>query len=130
MHMMEEIIRNYHVSRFCIIYLILKRLGGHNKRKRAELALPYSINDKIPKQVSHLNKLIGVTDMDCLVNLRMDRNAFGRLCALFRQLGTLRDKRFVYVEEQVAIFLGILAYHKKIHLSGFDFLRSSHTISC
>ncbi|KAL1569517.1 hypothetical protein AAHA92_00990 [Salvia divinorum] len=26
---------------------------------------------------------LGVTDTDCLVNLQMDRNAFGRLCKLF-----------------------------------------------
>ncbi|XP_042034299.1 uncharacterized protein LOC121780735 [Salvia splendens] len=84
---------------------------------------------RVDLQVSHMNRLVGVTDTDCLVNLRMDRNAFGRLCSICRQLGTLRDRRSVYIEEQLAIFLSILAHHKKNRITRFDFLRSGQTIS-
>ncbi|XP_041992244.1 protein ALP1-like isoform X1 [Salvia splendens] len=59
----------------------------------------------------------------------MDRNAFGRLCRLFRELRVLRDRRFVCIEEQVAIFLGVLAHHKKNRIVRFDFLRSGDTVS-
>ncbi|XP_047953135.1 putative nuclease HARBI1 [Salvia hispanica] len=59
----------------------------------------------------------------------MDRNAFGRLCILLRDVGGLRNGRYVFLEEQVAIFLSILAHHKKIRPSGFDFKRSGETIS-
>ncbi|XP_047949262.1 uncharacterized protein LOC125195109 [Salvia hispanica] len=82
-----------------------------------------------PAQEIHLDRLVGKTDTDCLVNLRMDRNTFGKLCRMFRELGLLRDKRFVCIEEQVAIFLGVLAHHKKNRIVRFNFMRSGHTIS-
>ncbi|KAG6394735.1 hypothetical protein SASPL_145325 [Salvia splendens] len=36
---------------------------------------------------------------------------------------------FVRVEEQVALFLSILAHHKKIKVVKFDFARSGYTVS-
>ncbi|XP_042031632.1 putative nuclease HARBI1 [Salvia splendens] len=59
----------------------------------------------------------------------MDRNAFGRLCQIIKQSGDLVDGKFVTVEEQVAMFLGILAHHKKNRVIRFDFWRSSYTVS-
>lgn len=89
----------------------------------------YSLIDRIPPQVSHTNRLTTVSDVDCFSKLRIDRNAFGRLCILLRERGGLRNGRFVLLEEQVAIFLNILAHHKKIRPSGFEFRRSCETIS-
>ncbi|XP_042021267.1 uncharacterized protein LOC121768784 [Salvia splendens] len=40
------------------------------------------------------------------------------------------DKKFVTVEEMVAMFLGILTHHNKTRVVGFHFLRSSQTVSC
>ncbi|XP_042022864.1 uncharacterized protein LOC121770135 [Salvia splendens] len=111
MQMLEEIMRNYLAARLCVIQLILNHLGVSKNKRRTQLVFPYSMVSRVPLQVSHINRLVGVTDTDCLVNLRMDRNAFGRLCALFLQLGSLHDKRSIYIEEQVAIFLGVLAHH-------------------
>ncbi|XP_042067096.1 uncharacterized protein LOC121810376 [Salvia splendens] len=76
-----------------------------------------------------MNRLVSVSDIDCLVNLRMDRNTFGRLCLLLKEVGGLRNGRYVYVEEQVVMFLGILAHHKKNRIIGFNFKRSGETIS-
>ena len=76
----------------------------------------------VPTQLRHMNRLVGVTETDCLVNLRMDRNAFGQLCRLFRQLSGLRDRRLLAIEEQVAIFHGVLVHHKKNRVVGFGFL--------
>ena len=67
--------------------------------------------------------------MACVENLQIDRNAFGRLCRIFRQNGDLKDGRFVMVEEQVALFQSILAHHKKIKVVKFDFARSGYTVS-
>lgn len=69
------------------------------------------------------------TDIDCISNFRMDRNTFGRLCLLLKQLGELKEGKYVSVEEQVALFLGILAHHKKNKVVRFNFLRSGQTIS-
>lgn len=111
------------------MYLIVSRLAESTKRKRSQFVLPYIILKRIPIQLNRMDRLVGLTDTDCLVNLRMDRNAFGKLCVMFRELGYLRDKRFVCIKEQVAIFLGVLAHHKKNRLCGFDFMRSGHTVS-
>ena len=100
------------VARICILSMIMSK--DSNKRKRAEYTL---------------NRLIGVTDTDCLVNFRMDRNTFGRLCSLFTDLGMLRVRRFLGVEEQVAMFLGVLAHHKKNRMVRFDHWRSGNTVS-
>ncbi|KAL8507939.1 hypothetical protein ACS0TY_018477 [Phlomoides rotata] len=54
-----------------------------------------------------------INDIDCISILRMDRNNFGRLYFLMRELGGLIDHKYVSVEEQVSIFLSILAHHKK-----------------
>lgn len=99
------------------------------KRKRVSQSRPYSMLDRIPTQVHHLNRIVHLSDAECIVNLRMDRNAFGRLCSLLKQLGGLNDGRYVTIEEQVALFLGILAHHKKNGVVSFDFWRSGQTIS-
>ena len=46
-------------------------------------------------------------------NLRMDRNAFDRLCRILSERCGLRTWKCVGVEEQVAMFVTMLAHHKK-----------------
>lgn len=59
----------------------------------------------------------------------MDRNAFGTLCIMLRQTGDVVDGLYVKVEEQVAMFLGILAHHKKVRVVKFLHWRSGYTVS-
>ncbi|XP_057777660.1 uncharacterized protein LOC130996168 [Salvia miltiorrhiza] len=59
----------------------------------------------------------------------MDRSTFARLCVILRERGGLVNGRFVTVEEQVAMFLSVLAHHKKNRVVQFDFWRSGQTIS-
>ncbi|KAL0373477.1 UNVERIFIED_CONTAM: hypothetical protein Sradi_3263400 [Sesamum radiatum] len=59
----------------------------------------------------------------------MSRNAFGRLCQILENPGGLRPTRHLTVSEQVAIFLSILAHHKKNCVVKHDFIRSGRTIS-
>ncbi|GFP97437.1 hypothetical protein PHJA_001887800 [Phtheirospermum japonicum] len=59
----------------------------------------------------------------------MDRNAFGRLCILLRNVGSLVSSQNVQISEMIAIFLSVLAHHKKNRVLKFNFLRSGHTIS-
>lgn len=90
---------------------------------------PYRILERVSAQVAHPTRLVGLTFVDCINNLRMDRNTFGRLCILLRERTGLIDGRWVKVEEQVAMFLGVLAHHSKNHIVGFTFRRSLQTIS-
>ena len=125
---LEGILSLLRIQMIIIIHLYLKRrqLG---RRQQGRFTRPYSLVDKMPAQVKHLNRLVRVCDVDCFDNLRMDRNTFGKLCRLLKELGGMRDGRFVTVEEQVAMFLGILAHHKKSRIVRFDFMRSGYTVS-
>ncbi|XP_057788636.1 uncharacterized protein LOC131005644 [Salvia miltiorrhiza] len=124
---LQEIMRQ-HIHQ---LFIVFECIANHTarKRKRNTNVAPYRIIPRIPDQVKHLNRMVAVSDIDCIVNLRMDRNAFGRLCILLRQLGGLQDKRYVTVEEQVAMFLSVLAHHKKNRVVRFNFWRSGQTIS-
>lgn len=91
-------------------------------RTRREVHVkPFTIIDRILVQVRQMQKLVGVTDVDSLDNLQMDRNTFGRLCQLLKHVGGMKDGRYVLVEEQIAMFLRILANHKKIGSSSLNF---------
>ncbi|KAL0435078.1 UNVERIFIED_CONTAM: hypothetical protein Sradi_0215700 [Sesamum radiatum] len=58
------------------------------------------------------------------------RNAFGRrLCQILENPGGLRVTRHLTISEQVAIFLSVLAHHKKNCVVKHDFIRSGRTIS-
>ncbi|KAL0311985.1 UNVERIFIED_CONTAM: hypothetical protein Sradi_5597800 [Sesamum radiatum] len=84
---------------------------------------------RIPDQVKHLRQIIEISDVKCLDNLRMTRNAFGRLCQMLETSGGLTATRHLTITEQVAIFLSVLAHHKKNCVVKHDFIRSDRTIS-
>ncbi|XP_057777339.1 uncharacterized protein LOC130995875 [Salvia miltiorrhiza] len=124
----EEILHEQMLQLTVVLDSIEK--AGSRKRKRNGRNVAYGILHRIPDQVKHLNQMIGFSDVDCVINLRMDRNTFGKLCRLLRDLGGLTDGRFVTVEEQVVVFLSVLAHHKKKNkVVKFDFWRSGQTIS-
>ncbi|XP_057775531.1 uncharacterized protein LOC130994506 [Salvia miltiorrhiza] len=125
--LLQEIMRQ-HVVQLALVIAYFVRTNSR-KRKRGLGTKKYEIIGRIPDQEKHLNRLISNNDIDCIANLRMDRNTFGRLCRILRELGGLVDGRFVTVEEQVAMFLSVLAHHKKNRIVRFDFWRSGQTIS-
>ncbi|KAL0405681.1 UNVERIFIED_CONTAM: hypothetical protein Slati_3882000 [Sesamum latifolium] len=59
----------------------------------------------------------------------MSRNAFAKLCLLLQTQGGLEDSRHVPLSSQVAMFLSMLAHHKKNHTVKYDFIRSGRTVS-
>ncbi|KAL0403831.1 UNVERIFIED_CONTAM: hypothetical protein Sradi_2023900 [Sesamum radiatum] len=89
----------------------------------------YRLKSRIPDQVRNMYRLVGFSDETCLRNLRMDRNAFGRLCYLLEQSGGVKSTKNVSVPEQVAMLLSVLAHHKKNCVVKHDFIRSGRTVS-
>ncbi|XP_073148970.1 uncharacterized protein [Henckelia pumila] len=87
------------------------------------------MSNRINAQMRHLNMIIEEGDVQCVVNLRMNRNAFGRLCYLLINFGGLTDSRYVQVQEKVTMCLSILAHHKKNRVTSHDYMRSGQTIS-
>ncbi|KAL1557051.1 hypothetical protein AAHA92_12591 [Salvia divinorum] len=127
--MIEDVVRNHQQNCITMFNMVRTMLQTWNNGHEGRPPITYSMTTKIPDQVRHMDRLVGLTDADCINNLRMDRNAFGRLCRILRDRCGLVDRRYVRVEEQVAMFLSTLAHHKKTRVVGFDFIRSGHTVS-
>ncbi|KAL8492410.1 hypothetical protein ACS0TY_023846 [Phlomoides rotata] len=85
--------------------------------------------ERMPNQIRELNRLIRGNHYDCLDNLRVDRNAFGRLCIILQNRGGLVDGKHVSIEEQISMFLGILVHHKKNGVVRYTYNRSGQTVS-
>nr|GEX24885.1 protein ALP1-like isoform X1 [Tanacetum cinerariifolium] len=59
----------------------------------------------------------------------MDRSTFVRLCEMVRDIAGLKGTTNMTLQEIVALFLYVLAHHKKNRTISLLFLRSGETIS-
>ncbi|KAF7825151.1 protein ALP1-like [Senna tora] len=59
----------------------------------------------------------------------MYKATFDRLCSMFKAIGGLRPTRNMLVDEEVALFLHVLAHHLKNMVVQFHFGRSGESIS-
>ena len=80
-------------------------------------------------RLEYLDSIIRRNDASCIDQLRMDRRTFGILCELLRNTGRLKANSPVSIEEQVCMFLHILAHHVKNRTMRNRFRRSGETIS-
>ncbi|KAM6554034.1 hypothetical protein CsatB_014796 [Cannabis sativa] len=80
-------------------------------------------------RLSIVDTYIRSGDIEFVNELRMDRRTFGVLCELHRHNGRLKVDGLVTIEEQVCIFLNILAHHVKNRTIHHKFKRSGETIS-
>ena len=126
--MLEDLTDMYRMETTLLIMKYRKARTVREKRQILDQARRYGVINKIPDQVKHLDRLIHLTDEDCISNLRMDRNTFGKLCRILGERGGLTVGKVIGVEEQVAIFLEVLAHHKKNRIVRFDFKRSGATV--
>jgi len=76
-----------------------------------------------------IHHLIYKSDETCKDHFRMDRNAFSKLCNMLEARGGLKATKHMLVDEQVAMFLYILAHHVKNRIVKRQFKRSGETIS-
>ncbi|KAL8468617.1 hypothetical protein ACS0TY_031711 [Phlomoides rotata] len=126
--LIEELVADVVIVFFVVSYM-LSINNSRRVRRRVAYAQPYGMLSQLPDQVIHMSRLFLDSDVDYISNLRMDRNSFGRLCFLMRELGGLVDRMYISVEEQVSMFLSIFAHHKKNRVIKFDFRRSGQTVS-
>lgn len=127
--LLEDVLENYRTESTILIRRCLDTRSRRSRRRLLAFARNYSLLNRAPSQQRHLDRLLHFTDAYCIATMRMDRNTFGRLCHLLKERGGLRVGQFVGVEEQVAIFVGVLAHHKKNRCVGQQFWRSGATIS-
>ncbi|XP_073158627.1 uncharacterized protein [Henckelia pumila] len=125
---LQQILISSFVFLTVVTRFYMKFISKKNRRKRRR-CVRQSEPEKINARISYLQRIIDVGDVECLVNLRMTRNAFARLCYLLTHVGGIMESRYTRVEEKVAMFLSILAHHKKNKVIGHDFIRSGHSVS-
>ncbi|KAL0386126.1 UNVERIFIED_CONTAM: hypothetical protein Sradi_3006900 [Sesamum radiatum] len=111
---------------FVNVIRYIKARRGHEVRFRHRR---YNLNSRIPDQVRRLYRLVSFRDETYLRNLRMDRNAFGRLFYMLEHLGGVKPTKNVSVPEQVAMFLSVIAHHKRNCVVKHDFIWSGRTVS-
>ncbi|KAL8547109.1 hypothetical protein ACS0TY_006724 [Phlomoides rotata] len=104
------------------------RNTGQFRGLNVENVPKYRMADRIPQQIEHMSELVEMSDTDCFDNLRLNRDAFNRLCYLLRHMGWLANGRYVTVGEQVTLFLSVLSHHLKVKVVKFHFKRSGQTI--
>ncbi|GKD49313.1 ALP1-like protein isoform X1 [Tanacetum coccineum] len=68
---------------------------------------------KIPRRKEYIERLAYESDETCLQQLRMNRSTFVKLCGMLEMNGKLKASKYLRVDEQVAMFLYILAHHVK-----------------
>ncbi|KAK9078046.1 hypothetical protein SSX86_002103 [Deinandra increscens subsp. villosa] len=82
-----------------------------------------------PERKEYMHRLVYESDETCLHQLRMNRATFVSLCNMMETGGRLKASKYLEVDEQVAIFLYVLAHHVKNRVVKFYFRRSGETIS-
>ncbi|KAL5539393.1 hypothetical protein UlMin_044022 [Ulmus minor] len=116
-------IMNVCVWFFELVHNILKK----NYTTMSLQAQLYVLDFFKSRQIVH--RLVYESDATSLDNLRMTRHAFTKLCTMLQTIGGLRGSKYLCVDEQVAMFLHILAHHVKNRFIKFQFLRSRQTVS-
>ena len=91
--------------------------------------LKKSKEQKILERTNWLIRLTRESDSVCISQLRMDRRTFDLLCEMVSDVGGLKGTKNMSLEEIVALFLYVLAHHKKNRTISLLFLRSGETIS-
>ena len=75
--MLEDILQNDEIINPCIVLIILIRLQKLKCIGNVHFKKAYKSLQRMPIQVKHMTRLVGMIDYDCLATLRMDHNTFG-----------------------------------------------------
>jgi len=97
------------------------------KRRRAITYAP--MIDRDVERLTRLNRLYHGTEANCISELRMRKAVFHKLCHELRSRALLEDTFHVTIEEQVAMFIHCVGHHWSNRSIGFEFMRSSETVS-
>ncbi|PWA61551.1 protein ALP1 [Artemisia annua] len=91
--------------------------------------LKKSKEQKILERTNWLFRLTRESASVCISQLHMDRRTFDLLCEMVSDVGGLKGTKNMSLEEIVALFLYVLAHHKKNRTISLLFLCSGETIS-
>ncbi|KAH6826541.1 hypothetical protein C2S53_017312 [Perilla frutescens var. hirtella] len=117
----------YGMLTVCLVLILYQIVILANKRSRSR-----QIKSKEEKQIDRMKWVFTLTkksDAICISELRMDRRTFAILCEMARDVGGLKATRNSSLEEIMAIFLYVLAHHKKSRTVSLLFHHSRETVS-
>ncbi|XP_058075336.1 uncharacterized protein LOC131223834 isoform X1 [Magnolia sinica] len=100
------------VGEYCHVYMF-RQLARHEDDERARF----------------INSIIWATEVDCIAQLGMSRDAFFELCTTLCEKIHLLDTRHVSLEEQVVMFLHTVGHNVHNRVIGHRFIQSGETIS-
>ncbi|XP_042016578.1 uncharacterized protein LOC121764627 [Salvia splendens] len=127
--LLEDIMIIYRIETTAILHQYMSAGSTRQRLRVLDRAWWHNVLRKIPLQMKNLDRLVHWTNVACVANLRMDRNTFARLCRILSGRGGLKIGKCPGIEEQIAIFLSILAHHKKNRVVSKNFWRSGGTVS-
>ncbi|XP_021814307.1 protein ALP1-like isoform X2 [Prunus avium] len=119
----------WHLETMCACTILVLMMLKSRRRHIERCSLNNHSLVRRETRLRYLDSLIGSSDIKCVNELRMDRRTFGLLCDLLRQDGRVKNDGLVSLEEQVCVFLHVLAQHVKNRTIGSRFFRSGETIS-
>ena len=106
---------------------LLEKIIMHDIQSKSLRRHLYVLDIVVNRQIVH--ELVYKSDVTCLDQLRLNTLAFTNLCTMLENRGGLRASRYLQMDEQVAMFLHILAHHVKNRVIKFQFMRSGETVS-
>ena len=89
-----------------LIMLLIELEDRENQREN----LGQRTFTRLQVRSTEIQRITRESDVNCINELRMDRNAFAMLCDLLKTRGGLLDDENMTIEEQVAIFINILPH--------------------
>lgn len=112
-----------------ILMCLAVHLYRINTRKRKRGITYAPMIDRDVERLRRLNRLYHGTEAHCISELCMRKVVFHRLCAELRSRALLEETFHVTIEEQVAMFIHVVGQNWSNRTVGFEFIRSSETVS-
>ncbi|RYR41852.1 hypothetical protein Ahy_A08g038279 [Arachis hypogaea] len=109
-----------------MLFFVLTLFVYFRNRTSGQLSLGESMNSRIRREA--LERVVGEGDRNCIWELRINTNVFVNLCEWLQVQEGLTEDGHVSLLEQVATFLIILTYHKKIVVCRLDFVGSARQL--
>lgn len=91
--------------------------------------IPRELTQSVANGAKFVDEVLSGQNDRCLVNFRMDKQVFYKLCDILQSKGLLRHTNRIKIEEQLAIFLFIIGHNLRTRAVQELFRYSGETIS-
>ncbi|XVF60353.1 hypothetical protein PTKIN_Ptkin08bG0038200 [Pterospermum kingtungense] len=121
-------LRMMHTMIYVMLFMVVA-MAARKCRNRRMLSYAHQTLHRHQIRSLNLDKMVFESDRQSLVNCRMDRRTFAKLCHLVKTVRGLKETRNMSVEEMVVNFFHIIGHHTKNRVNKRQVVRSGETIS-